>query len=201
MRGGAEFFEGAGFGPQASSLTHVLWNQPRNMLLKTETVFSIALCTLCLSVHFSLFPAPPLFCTLPVLCSLPQSSFRGVYKCLWPGCGKVLTSSVGIKRHIRVLHLGWVGFTCTTSCLLGMDIAWDVLILVLIQYLSRGTDTVMIKKSDNLGTVRKLFQWGGGWTFCFTFFLNKLPRVIHIFPLNPAHTWIRRKQVPVLPIS
>ncbi|KAJ0060771.1 hypothetical protein NL108_000087, partial [Boleophthalmus pectinirostris] len=36
----------------------------------------------------------------------PKSSFRGVYKCLWPNCGKVLTSSVGIKRHIRVLHLG-----------------------------------------------------------------------------------------------
>ncbi|XP_060908579.1 zinc finger protein 395b isoform X1 [Labrus mixtus] len=35
-----------------------------------------------------------------------KSSFRGVYKCLWPSCGKVLTSSVGIKRHIRVLHLG-----------------------------------------------------------------------------------------------
>ncbi|XP_037305509.2 zinc finger protein 395b isoform X1 [Pungitius pungitius] len=36
----------------------------------------------------------------------PKSSFRGMYKCLWPSCGKVLTSSVGIKRHIRVLHLG-----------------------------------------------------------------------------------------------
>ncbi|XP_034554995.1 zinc finger protein 395b isoform X2 [Notolabrus celidotus] len=36
----------------------------------------------------------------------PKSSFRGVYRCLWPSCGKVLTSSVGIKRHIRVLHLG-----------------------------------------------------------------------------------------------
>ncbi|XP_047430289.1 zinc finger protein 395b isoform X2 [Mugil cephalus] len=36
----------------------------------------------------------------------PKSSFRGVYKCLWPSCSKVLTSSVGIKRHIRVLHLG-----------------------------------------------------------------------------------------------
>ncbi|XP_067338459.1 zinc finger protein 395b isoform X2 [Channa argus] len=36
----------------------------------------------------------------------PKSSFRHVYKCLWPNCGKVLTSSVGIKRHIRVLHLG-----------------------------------------------------------------------------------------------
>ncbi|XP_076612325.1 zinc finger protein 395b isoform X2 [Chaetodon auriga] len=36
----------------------------------------------------------------------PKSSFRGVYKCLWPSCGKVLASSVGIKRHIRVLHLG-----------------------------------------------------------------------------------------------
>ncbi|XP_029902882.1 zinc finger protein 395b [Myripristis murdjan] len=36
----------------------------------------------------------------------PKSSFRGVYKCLWPSCGKVLTSSVGMKRHVRVLHLG-----------------------------------------------------------------------------------------------
>uniref|UniRef100_A0A8D2ZNH6 Zinc finger protein 395b n=1 Tax=Scophthalmus maximus TaxID=52904 RepID=A0A8D2ZNH6_SCOMX len=36
----------------------------------------------------------------------PKSSFRCVYKCLWPSCGKVLTSSVGMKRHIRVLHLG-----------------------------------------------------------------------------------------------
>ncbi|XP_057679093.1 zinc finger protein 395b isoform X1 [Corythoichthys intestinalis] len=36
----------------------------------------------------------------------PKSSFKGLYKCLWPNCGKVLTSSVGIKRHIRVLHLG-----------------------------------------------------------------------------------------------
>ncbi|KAI5090324.1 zinc finger protein 395 [Silurus meridionalis] len=31
---------------------------------------------------------------------------RGAYKCLWPGCAKVLTSRVGMKRHIRVLHLG-----------------------------------------------------------------------------------------------
>ncbi|XP_024865376.1 zinc finger protein 395b [Kryptolebias marmoratus] len=36
----------------------------------------------------------------------PKSSVRSVYKCLWPSCGKVLTSSVGIKRHIRVTHLG-----------------------------------------------------------------------------------------------
>ncbi|KAF7664338.1 hypothetical protein LDENG_00180490 [Lucifuga dentata] len=36
----------------------------------------------------------------------PKSSFRGVYKCLWPSCGKVLMSSVGMKKHIRMLHLG-----------------------------------------------------------------------------------------------
>ncbi|XP_037541193.1 zinc finger protein 395b [Nematolebias whitei] len=36
----------------------------------------------------------------------PKSSVRSVYRCLWPSCGKVLTSSVGIKRHVRVLHLG-----------------------------------------------------------------------------------------------
>ncbi|XP_046877265.1 zinc finger protein 395b [Hypomesus transpacificus] len=35
-----------------------------------------------------------------------KSSSRGAYRCLWPGCGKVLTSSVGMKRHVRVLHLG-----------------------------------------------------------------------------------------------
>ncbi|XP_026802629.2 zinc finger protein 395b [Pangasianodon hypophthalmus] len=33
-------------------------------------------------------------------------SSRGAYRCLWPGCGKVLTSRVGMKRHIRILHLG-----------------------------------------------------------------------------------------------
>ncbi|XP_017310869.1 zinc finger protein 395b [Ictalurus punctatus] len=33
-------------------------------------------------------------------------SSRGAYKCLWPGCSKVLTSRVAMKRHIRILHLG-----------------------------------------------------------------------------------------------
>ncbi|KAK1888780.1 Zinc finger protein 395 [Dissostichus eleginoides] len=47
----------------------------------------------------------------------PKSSFRSVYRCLWPSCGKVLTSSVGIKRHIRVLHLGEEDFYYTKfSC-------------------------------------------------------------------------------------
>nr|XP_029511996.1 zinc finger protein 395-like [Oncorhynchus nerka] len=51
----------------------------------------------------------------PVVQSAPQgqndpvpgklSSFRGAYRCLWPSCGKVLTSSVGMKRHVRVMHL------------------------------------------------------------------------------------------------
>ncbi|XP_072537515.1 zinc finger protein 395b isoform X1 [Salminus brasiliensis] len=35
-----------------------------------------------------------------------KSLSRGAYRCLWPGCGKVLTSRVGMKRHIRILHLG-----------------------------------------------------------------------------------------------
>ncbi len=43
-----------------------------------------------------------------VLISHSQSLSRGAYRCLWPGCGKVLTSRVGMKRHIRILHLGWV---------------------------------------------------------------------------------------------
>ncbi|KAK3516733.1 hypothetical protein QTP70_022534 [Hemibagrus guttatus] len=33
-------------------------------------------------------------------------SSRGAYRCLWPSCRKVLTSRVGMKRHIRILHLG-----------------------------------------------------------------------------------------------
>ncbi|XP_059354454.1 zinc finger protein 395-like [Carassius carassius] len=35
-----------------------------------------------------------------------KSLSRGAYRCLWPGCGRVLTSRVGMKRHIRILHLG-----------------------------------------------------------------------------------------------
>ncbi|XP_030626797.1 zinc finger protein 395b [Chanos chanos] len=35
-----------------------------------------------------------------------KTSSRGAYRCLWPNCGKVLTSRVGMKRHICILHLG-----------------------------------------------------------------------------------------------
>ncbi|TRY99796.1 hypothetical protein DNTS_014869 [Danionella cerebrum] len=35
-----------------------------------------------------------------------KSLSRGTYSCLWPACGKLLTSRVGMKRHIRFLHLG-----------------------------------------------------------------------------------------------
>lgn len=34
-----------------------------------------------------------------------QNSGKTVFKCLWPSCSKVLTSVVGIKRHIRITHL------------------------------------------------------------------------------------------------
>ncbi|XP_018548427.1 zinc finger protein 704 [Lates calcarifer] len=34
-----------------------------------------------------------------------RNSVKVAYKCLWPTCGKVLTSVVGIKRHIRTTHL------------------------------------------------------------------------------------------------
>lgn len=70
-------------------------------------VFFLSLSVLCVS--------PSLLCLTCAVFSLSQSSFRGVYKCLWPSCGKVLTSSVGIKRHIRVLHLGWVSILCATD--------------------------------------------------------------------------------------
>ncbi|XP_053176024.1 zinc finger protein 395a [Scomber japonicus] len=34
-----------------------------------------------------------------------RNSVKVAYRCLWPSCGKVLTSVVGIKRHIRTTHL------------------------------------------------------------------------------------------------
>lgn len=34
-----------------------------------------------------------------------RNSVRAAFRCLWPSCGKVLTSVVGIKRHIRTTHL------------------------------------------------------------------------------------------------
>lgn len=34
-----------------------------------------------------------------------KNSVKLAYRCLWPSCGKVLTSVVGIKRHIRMTHL------------------------------------------------------------------------------------------------
>lgn len=97
-----------------------------------------------------------------VLC-LSQSSFRGVYKCLWPSCGKVLTSSVGIKRHIRVLHLGWVEkLLIYIDNQLGVD--WNVLMLEVTQYLSLIINTKIIlfwgwselKKGSCSSTVSKL---------------------------------------------
>ncbi|XP_031644195.1 zinc finger protein 395 isoform X1 [Oncorhynchus kisutch] len=35
-----------------------------------------------------------------------RNSVKLAYRCLWPNCGKILTSVVGMKRHIRTLHLG-----------------------------------------------------------------------------------------------
>ncbi|XP_053105332.1 zinc finger protein 395 [Hemicordylus capensis] len=35
-----------------------------------------------------------------------KNSVKVMYKCLWPGCGKVLRSIVGIKRHVKTQHLG-----------------------------------------------------------------------------------------------
>ncbi|XP_009874381.1 PREDICTED: zinc finger protein 395, partial [Apaloderma vittatum] len=34
------------------------------------------------------------------------NSVKVMYKCLWPSCGKVLRSIVGIKRHVKTQHLG-----------------------------------------------------------------------------------------------
>ncbi|XP_030054555.1 zinc finger protein 395 isoform X2 [Microcaecilia unicolor] len=35
-----------------------------------------------------------------------KNSVKVTYKCLWPSCGKLLRSIVGIKRHVKTQHLG-----------------------------------------------------------------------------------------------
>ncbi|OXB78506.1 UNVERIFIED_CONTAM: hypothetical protein H355_007536 [Colinus virginianus] len=36
----------------------------------------------------------------------PQNSTKVMFKCLWKSCGKVLSSSSGMQKHIRTAHLG-----------------------------------------------------------------------------------------------
>ncbi|XP_020783143.2 zinc finger protein 395-like [Boleophthalmus pectinirostris] len=38
-----------------------------------------------------------------------RNSEHASFRCLWPGCEKVLTSIVGIKRHVRTMHLNSCG--------------------------------------------------------------------------------------------
>lgn len=40
---------------------------------------------------------------------LLQNSMKVMFKCLWKNCEKVLSTSSGIQRHIRTIHLGLVG--------------------------------------------------------------------------------------------
>lgn len=35
-----------------------------------------------------------------------KNSFKTLYQCTWPGCGKVFTNSSSIIRHVRLSHLG-----------------------------------------------------------------------------------------------
>ncbi|MEQ2191350.1 hypothetical protein XENOCAPTIV_027141 [Xenoophorus captivus] len=44
-----------------------------------------------------------------------RNSLKVAYQCLWPSCGKVLTSLMGIKRHIRMVHLSAQKLTLLTS--------------------------------------------------------------------------------------
>ncbi|KAJ8796975.1 hypothetical protein J1605_001785 [Eschrichtius robustus] len=38
-----------------------------------------------------------------------RNSMKVMFKCLWKNCGKVLSTAVGIQKHIRTIHLGRVG--------------------------------------------------------------------------------------------
>ncbi|XP_078085449.1 zinc finger protein 395-like isoform X2 [Mustelus asterias] len=35
-----------------------------------------------------------------------KNSVKMLYRCMWPSCQKLLSSTVGIRRHIRTVHLG-----------------------------------------------------------------------------------------------
>uniref|UniRef100_A0A8D2M627 C2H2-type domain-containing protein n=1 Tax=Zonotrichia albicollis TaxID=44394 RepID=A0A8D2M627_ZONAL len=49
-------------------------------------------------------PSPPLSSHPDT--SLLQNSTKVMFKCLWKSCGKVLSSSSGMQKHIRTMHLG-----------------------------------------------------------------------------------------------
>uniref|UniRef100_A0A2D4PR02 C2H2-type domain-containing protein n=1 Tax=Micrurus surinamensis TaxID=129470 RepID=A0A2D4PR02_MICSU len=38
-----------------------------------------------------------------------KNSMKVMFKCLWKNCGKVLSTAVGIQKHIRTIHLGRIG--------------------------------------------------------------------------------------------
>nr|XP_028592453.1 zinc finger protein 704 isoform X2 [Podarcis muralis] len=38
-----------------------------------------------------------------------KNSMKVMFKCLWKNCGKVLSTAVGIQKHIRTIHLGRAG--------------------------------------------------------------------------------------------
>ncbi|XP_068584588.1 zinc finger protein 704 isoform X2 [Cebidichthys violaceus] len=42
-----------------------------------------------------------------------KNSMKVMFKCLWKNCGKVLSTAVGIQRHIRTIHLGR---SCDSDC-------------------------------------------------------------------------------------
>ncbi|KAK7912784.1 hypothetical protein WMY93_012995 [Mugilogobius chulae] len=48
---------------------------------------------------------PAVLCSTAPPSQSPQNSEHAAFRCLWPGCEKVLTSIVGIKRHVRTMHL------------------------------------------------------------------------------------------------
>uniref|UniRef100_H2MCG7 Zinc finger protein 704 n=1 Tax=Oryzias latipes TaxID=8090 RepID=H2MCG7_ORYLA len=42
-----------------------------------------------------------------------KNSMKVMFKCLWKNCGKVLSTTAGIQRHIRTIHLGR---SCDSDC-------------------------------------------------------------------------------------
>ncbi|OWK04096.1 ZNF704, partial [Cervus elaphus hippelaphus] len=44
-----------------------------------------------------------------------KNSMKVMFKCLWKNCGKVLSTAVGIQKHIRTIHLGRTETPCAKT--------------------------------------------------------------------------------------
>lgn len=103
------------------------------------------------------------------LCFFAQNS---TFRCLWPGCDKALTTTVGIRRHIRITHLsGWDWQTGSTDAaaqsLLAVENRAGGRMHIFPEFYclaSRGHPTMVTKRLKT--TTTTIFHVGVNWQQC-----------------------------------